>query len=662
MNTSLNILEKPADNGETGPRRLDAVISDAAIAPDSGHTTEALSHIRAVAAGLRSLSTSQGANTQPETLEAMLRDAQSLRDICAASRWVVPEAVSLFLTKLVSSFASDFSRLNASTHRTCARALDFLRTTLTLGAQESLQRRFPLNIMVVDDDAVSRQAMLMALKVEGISVVSCDCAEDAIENLKCADFDLIFSDVMMPRINGFTLLPLIRDLPRHRRTPVVFVTGLSDFQSRAKSAASGGCDFVAKPIVPTEIVIKAMTFGLATVLADCAAQAHSDGTAFLRRSSLPPSAASEGSISPAPESPRAPAEPALLVVPAAAHSHDKRSGRHAPGKSRGFADPPHKHLAVLTLSQTGAILSSNKDALDLLGYEAEGLVSTGLSVLFPAGVQSEEGVKFLASLQNARRGLRLGPVNVKAHAKDGRELALSVTFSSSQRDAAYSSVLLLSSQQRKNQTVGNEVGSDLVTEVKPTLNMTSTITQKTPESVNGQSLPGPLPLPSTVSALRLEPAVLEHSESNGAQDKPEPQLASRREESRSLHERLSHVEVAAARAIEAVNRNELAGRETLSLFKQEFGAAIRGLKAELASRPARNNGAPSADPPTTVASMPPATPAPAPLVTPSDPATREIEQLRRQLERQRTENRNQSLIQALLCDQVRKLDPSGAND
>jgi len=60
----------------------------------------------------------------------------------------------------------------------------------------------------------------------------------------------------------------LRALPGCRRTPVIYVTGHSDFESRAKSVLSGGNDLIAKPVFPMELRVKAMTHLLKSQLAD----------------------------------------------------------------------------------------------------------------------------------------------------------------------------------------------------------------------------------------------------------------------------------------------------------------------------------------------------------------------------------------------------------
>jgi DNA-binding response OmpR family regulator len=80
----------------------------------------------------------------------------------------------------------------------------------------------------------------------------------ALEILLQKKFDLIILDVDMPNMNGFELCAKIRTLPQYAKTPVVFVTGLNDLESRANSSMSGGNDFIAKPFLFIELTVKAL--------------------------------------------------------------------------------------------------------------------------------------------------------------------------------------------------------------------------------------------------------------------------------------------------------------------------------------------------------------------------------------------------------------------
>jgi DNA-binding response OmpR family regulator len=71
-------------------------------------------------------------------------------------------------------------------------------------------------------------------------------------------FDLVLLDIEMPGMNGFELCKRLRALPRHATTPVIFVSGHSDFANRAKGVLSGGDDLISKPVFPIELAVKAV--------------------------------------------------------------------------------------------------------------------------------------------------------------------------------------------------------------------------------------------------------------------------------------------------------------------------------------------------------------------------------------------------------------------
>ena len=75
-------------------------------------------------------------------------------------------------------------------------------------------------------------------------------------------FDVIFLDVVMPGMDGFEVCTKIRDTVPNRATPVVFVTGQSDFGARAQMSRNSGDDLIGKPFLTSEITTKALTFAL----------------------------------------------------------------------------------------------------------------------------------------------------------------------------------------------------------------------------------------------------------------------------------------------------------------------------------------------------------------------------------------------------------------
>jgi CheY-like chemotaxis protein len=87
---------------------------------------------------------------------------------------------------------------------------------------------FPMKILLVDDSKSARYALRLQLQRHGIDVETADCAESAFEYLKTQLPDAILMDHMMPGLNGFEALEVIREDPRTAHIPIVMCTSHED--------------------------------------------------------------------------------------------------------------------------------------------------------------------------------------------------------------------------------------------------------------------------------------------------------------------------------------------------------------------------------------------------------------------------------------------------
>jgi len=165
------------------------------------------------------------------------------------------------LEALLRELFEDPEFISPSTQRTTSHAVELLATMLEQAAlMQQIEPPMPPLLLAVDDEIISRRALVAALDLACLRVVSLEdpflAQRVAMEN----SFDLIFLDVEMPGKTGFELCAEIRQLPTNQSTPVVFVTGLNGFEARARSTMSGGNDLIAKPFLPIELAVKAITY------------------------------------------------------------------------------------------------------------------------------------------------------------------------------------------------------------------------------------------------------------------------------------------------------------------------------------------------------------------------------------------------------------------
>ena len=150
--------------------------------------------------------------------------------------------------------------INSSTTRTVAAAVDFLGLLFERGIQPEKQEVPASKILVVDDEAISRRAIVYALEKARLKSVNVEEPEQALQLLAEGDFDLVFLDVDMPGMTGYELCAKLRAMPHLKKTPVVFVTSLNDFDNRTNSTMAGGNDFIAKPFLFIELTVKALIY------------------------------------------------------------------------------------------------------------------------------------------------------------------------------------------------------------------------------------------------------------------------------------------------------------------------------------------------------------------------------------------------------------------
>ncbi len=110
------------------------------------------------------------------------------------------------------------------------------------------------SIMIVDDSAVIRQTVSIALKQAGYSVLEANDGCDGLKKLEGQKVNLIISDVNMPNMDGITMVQEIKKFPEHRFTPVIMLTTESQESMKQKGKEAGVRAWVVKPFQPTQML------------------------------------------------------------------------------------------------------------------------------------------------------------------------------------------------------------------------------------------------------------------------------------------------------------------------------------------------------------------------------------------------------------------------
>jgi signal transduction histidine kinase len=103
-------------------------------------------------------------------------------------------------------------------------------------------------ILIVDDDPIVRALMRATLEVDGYDIIEADDGDEACALYETTRPQLLIADVVMPRMDGFTLCRELRSRPQSAYVPILMATGLDDVPSITKAYEAGATDFISKPI------------------------------------------------------------------------------------------------------------------------------------------------------------------------------------------------------------------------------------------------------------------------------------------------------------------------------------------------------------------------------------------------------------------------------
>ena len=108
-------------------------------------------------------------------------------------------------------------------------------------------------IYVVEDDLNIQEIEMFALKNSGYRVEGFDNAKEFFSKLTEKTPDLILLDVMLPDLDGLSILKKVRTLPDTKKTPVIFVSAKTSEMDKVKGLDLGADDYLAKPFGVMEL-------------------------------------------------------------------------------------------------------------------------------------------------------------------------------------------------------------------------------------------------------------------------------------------------------------------------------------------------------------------------------------------------------------------------
>jgi two-component system, OmpR family, copper resistance phosphate regulon response regulator CusR len=111
-----------------------------------------------------------------------------------------------------------------------------------------------MKLLLIDDDPIACASIARGFRERGATVETAANGETGLELAKGADWDCLILDVMLPRLDGFTVLEELR--ASGNQTPVIFLTARDALPDRLRGLEAGGGDYLVKPFSFSELVLR----------------------------------------------------------------------------------------------------------------------------------------------------------------------------------------------------------------------------------------------------------------------------------------------------------------------------------------------------------------------------------------------------------------------
>ena len=116
------------------------------------------------------------------------------------------------------------------------------------------EARAAKRVLVIDDSNTIRRSAEIFLKQGGYEVVLAEDGFDALSKVNDHDPDVIFCDILMPRLDGYQTCAIIKRNPRFTNTPVIMLSSKDGLFDKARGRMVGSQDYLTKPFTKDQLL------------------------------------------------------------------------------------------------------------------------------------------------------------------------------------------------------------------------------------------------------------------------------------------------------------------------------------------------------------------------------------------------------------------------
>lgn len=111
-----------------------------------------------------------------------------------------------------------------------------------------------LKVMIIDDSKTIRRTAETLLQKAGCDVLTADNGFEALPIISAQNPDILFIDIMMPRLDGYQTCALVKNNPKYKNTPIIMLSSKDGLFDRAKGSVVGAEQYLTKPFTREDLL------------------------------------------------------------------------------------------------------------------------------------------------------------------------------------------------------------------------------------------------------------------------------------------------------------------------------------------------------------------------------------------------------------------------
>jgi DNA-binding response OmpR family regulator len=113
-----------------------------------------------------------------------------------------------------------------------------------------------MKILIADDELIMLKIIELRLKKDGHEVIVTSNGQEALEQIKLQDPDMIIADIMMPFTSGLEIVSVVKQNNTYRKVPIIILSSMGQENVVLEAFKLGADDYITKPFSPNELSMR----------------------------------------------------------------------------------------------------------------------------------------------------------------------------------------------------------------------------------------------------------------------------------------------------------------------------------------------------------------------------------------------------------------------